>query len=151
MKVMICNTILCSFLNSYERHNSIRLILLDVTNLLQFYLPSSSYCSSWYFFYRDVFRCKTSSNAFKDTLLPCFCSLSVTPQTNSHTHTHIHCRTPLNKWPTRAEAATHTTPNRHKWRAIMFSAGFEPVIPATKPPQTYALDRTATGTGKSND
>jgi hypothetical protein len=26
-------------------------------------------------------------------------------------------------------------------------AGFEPVIPATKRPQTYALDRAATGMG----
>jgi hypothetical protein len=31
----------------------------------------------------------------------------------------------------------------------MTSEGFEPVIPATKRPQTYALDRAATGIGKS--
>jgi hypothetical protein len=29
----------------------------------------------------------------------------------------------------------------------MPSAGFEPAIPATKRPQTYALDRAATGIG----
>jgi hypothetical protein len=29
----------------------------------------------------------------------------------------------------------------------MSSAGFEPAIPATKRPQTYALDRAATGLG----
>jgi hypothetical protein len=29
----------------------------------------------------------------------------------------------------------------------MPSAGFEPAIPATKPPQTYVLDRAATGIG----
>jgi hypothetical protein len=29
----------------------------------------------------------------------------------------------------------------------MTSAGFEPAIPATKRPQTYALDRAATGIG----
>jgi hypothetical protein len=29
----------------------------------------------------------------------------------------------------------------------MFLAGFEPAIPATKQPQTYALDRAATGIG----
>jgi hypothetical protein len=29
----------------------------------------------------------------------------------------------------------------------MPSAGFEPVTPATKPPQTYALDRAATEIG----
>jgi len=56
MKVMICNSISCSFLNSYTsaRRSSIRLILLHVTNLLQFYLPSSSY-SFWYFFFFYVF------------------------------------------------------------------------------------------------
>jgi hypothetical protein len=31
----------------------------------------------------------------------------------------------------------------------MTSAGFKPAIPATKRPQTYALDRTATGIGSS--
>jgi hypothetical protein len=31
----------------------------------------------------------------------------------------------------------------------MPQAGFEPAIPATKRPQTYALDRTATGIGDS--
>jgi hypothetical protein len=30
-------------------------------------------------------------------------------------------------------------------------AGFEPAIPATKRPQTYALDRAATGIGISKD
>ena len=34
-------------------------------------------------FCHGVFRYKTSSNALKDTLLPCFCSLSVAPQTIS--------------------------------------------------------------------
>jgi hypothetical protein len=32
----------------------------------------------------------------------------------------------------------------------MPSAGFEPTILATKRPQTYALDRAATGIGKLN-
>jgi hypothetical protein len=30
----------------------------------------------------------------------------------------------------------------------MYSAGFEPAIPATKRPQTYALHRAATGIGR---
>jgi hypothetical protein len=30
-------------------------------------------------------------------------------------------------------------------------ADFEPAIPATKPPQTYALDRAATGIGSDMD
>jgi hypothetical protein len=32
----------------------------------------------------------------------------------------------------------------------MPSAGFEPTIPPTKQPQTYALDRAATGIGTKN-
>jgi hypothetical protein len=47
-----------------------------------------------------------------------------------------------------AEAwATH----KHKRQASIPSAGFEPVIPATKRPQTYALDRAATGIGRINE
>jgi hypothetical protein len=46
-----------------------------------------------------------------------------------------------------AEAATYTTHNQHKRRTSMPLAKFEPAISATKRPQTYALDRTATGIG----
>ena len=44
-----------------------------------------------------------------------------------------------------AEAATCSTHNNRKGRTCKPSAGFEPVIPAVERPQTYALDRTATG------
>jgi len=43
------------------------------------------------------------------------------------------------------EAATCTTHNNHKRRTFMPSTSFEPVIPAIKRLQTYALDSTATG------
>jgi hypothetical protein len=36
---------------------------------------------------------------------------------------------------------------KHKRKASMPLAGFEPAIPATKRPQTYALDRATTGIG----
>jgi hypothetical protein len=45
------------------------------------------------------------------------------------------------------EAATYTKRNRDKRRSSMPSAGFEPVIPAIKQLQTYALDSTAIGIG----
>jgi hypothetical protein len=45
-----------------------------------------------------------------------------------------------------AETATYTTHNKHKKRASMPSARFEPAIPAIQRLQTYALDRTATDT-----
>jgi hypothetical protein len=36
-----------------------------------------------------------------------------------------------------AEAATYTTHNKHKRRTSMLSAGFDPAIPAIKPPQSW--------------
>ena len=46
-----------------------------------------------------------------------------------------------------SEAATYTTHNKYKRRTFMFSAEFEPVVPAIKRPNTYAFDRTATEIG----
>jgi hypothetical protein len=43
-----------------------------------------------------------------------------------------------------AEAGTYTT---HKRRTTMYSAGFEPAIPAMQHLQVYVLDRTSTGIG----
>jgi hypothetical protein len=43
-----------------------------------------------------------------------------------------------------AEAATYATRNRQNSQKTTPSAGFEPVIPAIKRLQTYAVDRTAT-------
>jgi hypothetical protein len=44
---------------------------------------------------------------------------------------------------------TQNTTHKHKSRTFMPSGGFEPAIPATKRPQTYALDRAATRIGHS--
>jgi hypothetical protein len=40
-----------------------------------------------------------------------------------------------------------TTHNTHKWQTSTPPAGFEPAIPASKRPQTQALDRATTGIG----
>jgi hypothetical protein len=64
----------------------------------------------------------------------------------SHTHTH----TVGLLWTrdrTVAETATYTTHNIHKRQTSMSSAGYETIIPASDRPQTYVLDRAATGVG----
>ena len=43
------------------------------------------------------------------------------------------------------ETPTFTRHNKHWGRTSMASVGFQPAISAIKPPQTYALDLTATG------
>jgi hypothetical protein len=48
-----------------------------------------------------------------------------------------------------AEASTYT--GQHKRQTSMPRAGLEPATPATKRPQTYALDRAATGISISLD
>ena len=56
-------------------------------------------------------------------------------------------RTPLDKWSARRRdlyLITHITHNR---QTSMSPVGFEPTISAGERPQTYALDRAATGTG----
>ena len=68
-----------------------------------------------------------------------------------HTQRHITVgRTPLDTWSVRRRdlpLTTHNTRNRQK---SMPPVGFEPMIAAGERPQTYALDRAATGTGKNN-
>jgi hypothetical protein len=61
---------------------------------------------------------------------------------NTHTHTHLSKHDQLV-----AKSATNTTHKKHITRTSMPSAGFEPAIPAIEQPQTYSLDRTATGIG----
>ena len=60
-------------------------------------------------------------------------------------------RTPLEEWSARRRdlnLVTHTTVTQQK---AIHSMGFEPAIPASQRPQTHALDRTATGTGRFPD
>ena len=55
--------------------------------------------------------------------------------------------TSLDEWSARRRYLYMTTHNNHKGHISMSPAGFEPAIPASERPQTYALDRAATGTG----
>jgi len=59
-------------------------------------------------------------------------------------------RTPLDEWSARSRElylTTHNTRNRQTDRQTSIPpVGFDPTIPASERPQTYALDRAATGT-----
>ena len=57
-------------------------------------------------------------------------------------------RTPLDEWPARRGDLYLTTHNTHNRETSMSLVGFEPTISAGERPQTYALDRAATGTDK---
>jgi hypothetical protein len=56
-------------------------------------------------------------------------------------------RTPLNEWPARCRDLYLTTHNTHNRQTSMPPVGFEHTISAGERPQTYVLDRAATGTG----
>jgi len=56
-------------------------------------------------------------------------------------------RTPLDGWSARRRDLYMTAHNTHNRKTSMLAAGFEPVTPGSERPQTYALDRTATGIG----
>jgi len=57
-------------------------------------------------------------------------------------------RTPLDKWSTHRRDLYLPTHNTHKRLTSTPPGGFEPIIPAGEPPQTYTLDRAVIGTGK---
>ena len=57
-------------------------------------------------------------------------------------------RTPLDKWSARRRDLYLTTHITHNRQTSMPPVGFETTISAGEGPQTYALDRAATGTGK---
>jgi hypothetical protein len=56
-------------------------------------------------------------------------------------------RTPLDEWSDRRRDLYLTTHNTHNRQISMLLVVFEPTISAGERPQTYALDRAATGTG----
>jgi hypothetical protein len=56
-------------------------------------------------------------------------------------------RTPLDEWSARRRDLYLTRHNTHNRQISMPPAGFEPTVSAGERPQTYALDRAATGTG----
>jgi hypothetical protein len=57
-------------------------------------------------------------------------------------------RTPLHGWSARRRYLYLTTHNTHNRKTSMLPVGSEPTISASELPQTYALDRAATGTGE---
>ena len=59
-------------------------------------------------------------------------------------------RTPLDEWTARHRDLYLTTHNTHNRQTSMPPVGFEATISAGERPQTYALDRAATGTGGIN-
>jgi len=56
-------------------------------------------------------------------------------------------RTPLDELSARRRDLYLTTHNTHNRQISVHPAGFEPTISADERPQTYVLDRAATGTG----
>ena len=58
-------------------------------------------------------------------------------------------RTPLDEWSALRRDLYLTIYNTHNRQTTMPPVGFEPKISADKRPQTYALDRAATGTGRN--
>ena len=56
-------------------------------------------------------------------------------------------RTPLDEWSACRRDLYLTSQNTHNRQTSMPPVGFEPTISAGERPQTYALDRAATGTG----
>ena len=64
-----------------------------------------------------------------------------------HTRRTTVGRTPLDEWSARRRDLYLTTHNTHNRQTSMPRVGFEPTISAGERPQTYVLDRAATGTG----
>ena len=56
-------------------------------------------------------------------------------------------RTPVDEWSARRRDLYLTTHNGHNRKTSMPPVGFETTISTGERPQTYALDRAATGTG----
>jgi len=56
-------------------------------------------------------------------------------------------RTPLEKWSARRRDLYLTTHNTHNRQTYMLPTGFEPMVPASKRPQTQALDRAVSWIG----
>ena len=59
-------------------------------------------------------------------------------------------RTSLDEWSARRRDLYLTTHNTYNRQTSMPPVGFEPTISAGERPQTYALDRAATGTGDNS-
>ena len=69
-----------------------------------------------------------------------------------HTQLRIRVgRTPLDTWSVRRSDFYLTTQNTHNRQTALPPAGFETTVSAGQSPQTYVLDRAATGIGRQNN
>jgi len=68
-----------------------------------------------------------------------------TKHTHTHTHRHTLGRTPLDERSDSRRDLYLTTHTIQKRQTSVPPAGFEPAVPASYRPQTYSLDRAATG------
>jgi hypothetical protein len=94
-----------------------------------------------------VFFCFFAFGATAPPLPPVAHGLLIHEVFRSHTTTHHIGKTPLDEWSARRRDL-HLKTNKTNNRQISTPAmGFETLISAGEQPQTYALERAATGTG----
>ena len=110
------------------------------------------YCG-WNWLLRVVMFCKLFRMKVTKVVILCLsqhppvCQVLLIDQLYiSHTSDHIWLNPP--GW--RAISSSHSPlpDNTHNRQTSISAVGFKPTIPADECPQTYALDRVATGTGK---
>jgi hypothetical protein len=123
------------------------------SNILIFEISLETSYRQWY---------NTLCSTYSETVFVLFCSpylvylLTVGVEvffcvSLDHTQTQTTVdRTPLDEGSARRRNLYLTTHSTHKRQTSMRPVGFEPTIPAGARPQTYALDRAATGIGLWN-
>ena len=84
---------------------------------------------------------------FWRSILPVGQDLLIHEVSKSHTTTHTCGRTPLDEWSARRRDLYLTTHNTHNRKISVPPVRFEPTVSSGEWPQTYALDRAATGNG----
>ena len=115
-----------------------------VSRLLKFYYPHL-------YFYFSYFSCGLISSVAQGpssglSRLVFEVSISDTVR-HRHRHTHTLSRTPLGEGPCPCRHLCLTSHNIHDRQTSMPPEGFEPTIPPSERPHTYALNRAATGIG----
>jgi hypothetical protein len=76
-------------------------------------------------------------------------ALLIIEASRSHSHTTLD-RTPLDEGSDRRRDLYATAHNTHNRKTSVQPAEFEPAIPTSEQPQTYALGRANTGLGSNN-
>jgi hypothetical protein len=112
-------------------------------------------CLICHYFFRVMSASSSSSSLslslslfFNGSTAPCGPRPPHVSRLHDHTFRHTTLgRTPLDEGPARRRDIYLTTHNTYKRQTSMPPVGFEPTIPASKRPQTHALDSAATGIG----